>query len=227
MLPVAGRPFLEYVVLALARSGFHRLVISVGYRGDAISQYFGDGSRWRVSIGYARESTPLGTAGAVQSAAGLVSSNWFLIVNGDSFIEQDPNALLADAEAHEALVTIALTRTDQAGRFGSVVIGQNGWVTSFDEKQARRSGRTINAGMYACSRQVVDWIGAHRPASLERETLPALADARRLRGLLSDGYFVDMGTREAYERLERHPQPLLTALNLPGEAVATRKARRP
>ena len=224
MLSVAKRPFLEYLILSLARYGFRRLIISTGHRAAAITQYFEDGSRFGVSITYEEESSPLGTAGAIRAAAVGIGDDWFLALNGDSYLDQDPNALLADANTHKALVTMALTRVDEAERFGSVVIGQDGWVSAIREKDPTPSVRTINAGIYACSRQIIPWIGASGPASFEQETLPAIAGAHRLRGLLSRGYFVDMGTPESYERLRRNPTPLLAAVRIEdGERVGAER----
>ncbi len=221
MLPVDGRPFLEYVILSLARYGFRRLIISTGHRTAPITGYFGDGSHFGVSITYKEESSPLGTAGAVREAALAIEDEWFLALNGDSYLDLDPNALITDAKTQKALVTMALTRVEDAERFGTVVVGRDGWVSAIREKERQPSVPTINAGIYACSRQIIPWITASGPASLEHATLPAMAAAHRLRGVVSDGYFVDMGTPESYELLRRNPAMLLAAVRGPhGQRVA-------
>src|SRR5512137_1345027 len=88
LVPVLGRPFLEHLVEDVARQGFTRLVLSVGVLSDQVEACFGDGGRLGCCIEYARETTPLGTGGAVVNALPLLGDT-FLVLNGDTLLEVD------------------------------------------------------------------------------------------------------------------------------------------
>ena len=93
MAPVAGRPFLEILLGALAAKGIDRVVLSVGHRADAITGHFGH--RWNgLEIDYAVEATPLGTGGAVRLALGHCRHDPVLVVNGDTFLDLEVDALM-------------------------------------------------------------------------------------------------------------------------------------
>jgi len=85
MIPIAGRPFLEYLIAQLRAAGVPRIVLATGYRSDAIENHFGDGSAWGVSIVYSHEAQPLGPVGAVTMRMGTqpVKAERFLVMNGD------------------------------------------------------------------------------------------------------------------------------------------------
>jgi mannose-1-phosphate guanylyltransferase len=218
MLPISGRPFVEYLVVRLAEIGILDVVMTVGYRGDVVRGYFGDGSRWGVSIRYASEMTPLGTGGALRAGAVLASHDRLVGLNADSFVDCDMLALVRDCEANASIATIALTSADASGRYGAVVTDDHGWVTAFSEKAASAS-QHANAGAYACTREIIEWIPAGA-VSLEHRVLPELAAARRLRGIPVPGFFVDIGAPSTYQELAQDPGPFLRALGAAARNVA-------
>src|SRR4051812_32802437 len=85
MAEVAGRPFIEWLFLALQKQGVKRLVLSTGHLADPLERYCGDGSRWGLDIQMSRETSPLGTAGAVRQALQHIHGRRFFVLNGDSF----------------------------------------------------------------------------------------------------------------------------------------------
>jgi NDP-sugar pyrophosphorylase family protein len=212
MLPISGRPFVEFLILRLAQLGILDVVMSVGYRQDVIKRHFGDGRRWGVSVTYSTESVPLGTGGALRAGAELARHDSLLGLNGDSFFDCDMLALVRDREAHHSVATIALTSAIDPDRYGSVATDDQGWITEFSEK-VNEAKPSVNAGVYACSKQLLDWIPPGK-VSLEYDVLPDLAAAKMLRGLLAPGFFVDIGTPSAYRDLNRDPSRLFQALSL-------------
>lgn len=88
MALVSDTPFLECLILQLGRHGLTDIVLCIGYLGEQIKRYFDDGGRWGVHISYSQEKEPLGTAGAVKLAEGLIKDENFLVMNGDSFLRE-------------------------------------------------------------------------------------------------------------------------------------------
>ncbi|MGD0122825.1 MAG: nucleotidyltransferase family protein [Candidatus Limnocylindrales bacterium] len=212
MLPIDGRPFIEYLVWQLRASGIGRIVISTGYHGEVIRDYFRDGRRWGTEIRYSDEEAPLGTGGAVRRAAALVEDDPFLLLNGDSVCEVDPHALL-EAVLGDMLAAMTLTRVSDGGRYGAVELAPDGRVGAFRASGPAGKPALVNAGVYALRREIVDLMPVPDPISLERDVLPGLRG--RIRGIVSDGYFIDIGLPETYRQLKRDPRPLLRAVRRP------------
>jgi len=197
MALVAGKPFLEYLLCQLKNNGFTQVTLCIGHRGDLVREHFGTGERWGLCLTYSVEQELRGTAGAVKLAEPLLVGERFLVLNGDSLFDVPLSELTAFHHQRGALATIALSRTDAAQRFGTVEIDSDGKILSFLEKDRGVSTGLINAGIYVFSRQVLDYIPAGRPVSLERETFPSLI-GRGLYGLSLQGYFLDIGVPESY-----------------------------
>lgn len=201
LAPVAGRPFLEYVVRELAASGIRELVFAVGYRGEMIQEAFGDGSRLGVRISYAFEETLLGTGGAVRNAAPFLTDPYFFVLNGDTFYRMDYGALLRLRGERDLDLALVLRRVEDISRYGEAVL-EDGRLARFNEKTGERRPGTINGGVYLMSRALLDEIPPGK-VSLEQDLIPAwMREGRRLGGMVSDGYFIDIGVPEDYFRFQ-------------------------
>jgi NDP-sugar pyrophosphorylase family protein len=212
MLPVGGRPFVEYLVIRLARSGFQQIVFATGHQSEVIRRHFGDGSPWGLSIRYSHEMEPRGTAGAMKHAAGMTTDDPLAFLNGDSFLDIDPRLVL-DAVGSGLEMTMALALVGDARRFGRVELAPDGTVVGFSQGDEQSAPASINAGMYGIRRSVLDRIPSARPSSLERDILPRMV-GKGLLGIQADGYFVDIGIPEVYRELEANPEPLLAAVGV-------------
>ncbi len=144
---VRGRPFLAYLLDVLEEAGIRKVVLCTGYMAAQVEETFGP-AFGKMRIVYSRESTPLGTGGAVRAAAARIAAESVLVMNGDSFCEVDLPAMAAAHRAREAEATILLTEIRDARRFGRVQIGDDGRVLAFEEKSARGGPGWINAGVY-------------------------------------------------------------------------------
>ncbi|MDP9452362.1 MAG: NDP-sugar synthase [Actinomycetota bacterium] len=205
MLPVAGRPMIEWVVEHLAGHGVDEVVLSLGYRPDAFRRAYPDATCAGVRLVYAVEDEPLDTAGAIRFAAGAVGvDERFLVVNGDILSDLDVSALLAfHADAHEqagALATIGLVPVEDPSAYGVVTTDGEGKVQAFVEKPAPgdAASHDINAGCYVLEPEVLDRIPGTGRVNIERETFPALVAEGRLWALSQHGWWVDVGTPERY-----------------------------
>nr|MBC7245818.1 NTP transferase domain-containing protein [Chloroflexota bacterium] len=208
MAEVKGKPFLEYQIEGIRSQGFTEIVLCIGYRAEQIQAYFGDGQRWGVHIAYAVERELLGTAGAIRNAAPLLAGT-FLVCNGDSYLEADLRALVAFHEQRcssdpRTLGSIATVAVDNAAAYGTLDLDEAGRILSFREKSGAGAS-WVNGGVYVLEPNILTLIPPSRPVSLERETFPlALASSWHLYGYPVQGFFVDIGTPEGYERFRRY-----------------------
>lgn len=209
MAPVAGRPFLEYLLLQLARHGLTEVVLSTGHLAEKVSEHFGSGEQLGLHLSYSRERSPRGTGGAIKLATPLIGGQAVLVMNGDSVVDADLTEVAEGHRERNALATMVLTRVEDTSRYGAVEIGDGGEIERFVEKREGAGAGLINSGVYLLSPQVLQEIpDAERPVSLEREVFPSLV-GRGFYGHSVDGFFKDIGVPEDYRALCDDPEPLL------------------
>ncbi len=212
MAPVAGRPFLEYLLLQLKKHEIDQVILCVGYKADHIQSYFGRGDRWGIQVSYSCETEFLGTAGALKLAEEHLHEKDFFVMNGDSLFDIELRTLMHYHREMKATATLALAHVDDGRRYGAVGINELGRIVSFVEKREGYAGGLINGGVYIFAREVLDFIPKGQPASLEQDILPRLI-GRDLYGLPLKGYFVDIGVPADYTRLRSDPAQLLAAVD--------------
>jgi mannose-1-phosphate guanylyltransferase len=197
-MPLAGRPFLTFMLDWLAGHGVTEAILSCGYRSDGVRDVLGDiydGMRLRYVI----EEEPLGTAGPVRLAADAgVLADRFLVLNGDTLTDFDLSAELEQHTATGAEGTLALVGVEDTASYGVVPTGDDGRVLEFLEKIEDPPTNRINAGAYVLERSVADRIEPGRAVSFEREVFPAMASEGVLYGYMAEGYWIDIGTPERY-----------------------------
>ncbi len=201
MLPVVHVTMLERVVAGLARYGVDEAVLSLGFRPDAFTGAYPDGTCAGVALRYAVEPEPLDTAGAIRFAAETAGvDRTFVVVNGDVVNDFDLRSLVELHHARGAEGTIHLTPVDDPSRFGVVPTDQDGRVLGFIEKPPRDEAPTnwINAGTYVLEPSVLDRIPTGRKVSIERETFPAMVADGTLYALQDACYWIDAGTPASY-----------------------------
>lgn len=213
MAPVAGRPFLEYLILQLKKNKIKEIIISVGYKAEVIKRYFQDGRSFGVHILYAQEHKPLGTAGALKLACGLSLDDAFLVMNGDSFFDCNIRRLISYFKKKNPIGVLALTASRDISRYGKVEIDDKFQVQRFTEKSGNLPG-FINTGIYILRRTVKELIPSGR-ASLESDIFPFLV-RRGLYGLPLSGFFVDIGVPGDYLELCRDYKRFISLIGLRG-----------
>ncbi|MGF1485447.1 MAG: D-glycero-beta-D-manno-heptose 1,7-bisphosphate 7-phosphatase [Opitutales bacterium] len=193
LIPVGGKPFLEYLFWNLRRHGITRIVLSIGYLAEQIQNHFGDGSAFGLEIVYVIEAEPAGTGGAVKLCLPHLDERFF-VLNGDTLFDVNYLALFADwPEGHRGSF-IALRQVDDVSRYGEVTTDASGRVTNFGEKSASGPG-WINGGIYLMERAVIEALPAGQ-SSLERDCFPKLVEAGQLVARRFDGFFIDIGLPE-------------------------------
>jgi len=194
---IGDRPFLQLLVRQLASQGLRRLVMCTGYLGDQIEHEFGDGTDFDVKIEYSQEPQALGTAGAVKFAQRYLETlPYFLVTNGDSFLDIDFNCLIHAHRLRKALATIAVLPVNNSGRYGTVRIDPSNNVLEFCEKTGQDLPGLINGGVYVFSSAILDHIPGGQ-VSLERDVFPQIL-SQGVYAVKQEGMFIDIGTPADY-----------------------------
>jgi mannose-1-phosphate guanylyltransferase len=203
MLPLVDRPQLAYTFDHLRRFGVTRAIVSCGYLPTQIQEHFGD-RYGDLALEYRIEDEPLGTGGAIRFAADGIDEA-FLALNGDSLRETDLDALVRFHRERGGRATILLTPVEDPSRYGLVRLHGDGRVRSFLEKPRPEEIDTnlINAGLYVLEPDVLDLIPPGRPVSIEREVFPQLVEEGAVHGVALPGYWLDIGTPDAYLQAHR------------------------
>ena len=200
LAPVSGRPFLAWLLEALAREGVGRCVFSLGHRAEQVTDYLTGHEAERppgLKIEWAVEPRPLGTGGGVRFAAkSLGLSGPVLIVNGDTFFCGGVAEMVAARESHSH--EIALARVTEAARYGWVEVDPNGRVAGFSDK-ARSGPGWVYAGLCRLPVETLDEPGTEE-FSLEKDLLTPLAADGRLYARHLDSEFIDIGVPSDYKR---------------------------
>ena len=198
VMPLAGRPFLSFMLDWVHSHGVDEVILSCGFMSDEVKAVLGDiydGMRLR----YVTEDEPLGTAGPVRLAydEGLLEDR-VLVLNGDVLTDIDLTAELARHERTGARATLALYPVEDTSSYGVVPTAEDGQVIEFIEKGSGEAPTNrINAGAYVLERDAVESIPAGRAVSFEREVFPSLT-GNGLYGYDAAGYWIDIGTPERY-----------------------------
>ena len=201
---VAGRPFLEWLLLALRAHGVRRAHLLGGHLGDRLAAWAREtGPRLGVALSVTVEPEPLGTGGALRLALEEVADDPLLVANGDSLCPLPLTALAERHRATGAAATLLAVEVPDAARFGTLVLDGEGRVREFREKDPAGGTGLVNGGVYLLARRVVEEIPAARPVSLEREILPVLAARGTLFGLPVAGRLLDIGTPPSLREAER------------------------
>ncbi|MCD6427464.1 MAG: nucleotidyltransferase family protein [Caldisericaceae bacterium] len=200
MLPINGKPFLLYILDYLKTQNIKNVVLCVGFKKEIIKDYFRDGRKYGLNLFYSEEKTPLGTAGALKNAERFISSDRFLLLNGDTLFKINLDELLRFHNSKKAKISVALKYLQNTQRYGRVEINSDNAIIQFIEKGIRKQG-IINGGLYLMERDVLSLIEKF-PSSLEKDVLPMLIN-KGLYGKVFDEYFIDIGVPEDYERAKR------------------------
>jgi mannose-1-phosphate guanylyltransferase/phosphomannomutase len=200
LVPVAGRPIMEHILLLLRQHQVRDVIATVQYLGASIRNYFGDGSDSGVALTYSVEDAPLGTAGSVRLAADRLRDT-FLVISGDALTDIDLGAAIRFHKQRKAMATIVLKPVPNPLEYGVVVVDDGGAVQRFLEKPSWGEvfSDLANTGIYVLdpavfsyfeAGQVVDWSGDVFPKLLE--------EGEPIYGWVADGYWEDVGSHTAY-----------------------------
>lgn len=220
LLPIANVAFLDRQIAWLAAHGVTEVTLSLGYLPAAFAEHYPRDRFDGVTIRYAVEDQPLGTAGGIRYAAHGIDER-LVVCNGDILTDLDLAEVVAFHDRVGAEATIALTQVSDPSAFGVVPTRDDGSVIAFVEKPPRGTAPTdwINAGTYVLEPSILERIPPRLAVSIERETFPRMLESGgKLFAVASDAYWVDIGTPEKY--LDAHRDVLAGRVGGPGGAGA-------
>jgi mannose-1-phosphate guanylyltransferase/phosphomannomutase len=219
MLPIVGQPMMEHILKLLRRHGFSDVVVTVQFLASVIRNYFDDGSDLDLSLTYATEETPLGTAGSVKNAEALLDDT-FLVISGDAVTDFDLEEVVRFHKDRGAAVTVALQRVDDPLEFGIVITGEDGRIERFLEKPGWGEvfSDQINTGIYVIEPHVLERIPEGEEHDFSKDLFPALLEAGLpMYGHVAEGAWTDVGNLDAY--LAAHRDVLDGTVNLEVEGI--------
>jgi mannose-1-phosphate guanylyltransferase len=196
MLPVGPKPILEHIVDWLKANEIRDIVIATGYLGRLIELYFGDGAAFGVRIKYARSDRPMGHAGQLKSAEGLLPQT-FVCLYGDAILDFDLKRLLEFHRKKSAFITMALMKCETAMKYGVISTTPEGRISEWKEKPAITND--INVGCYVVEREFLGYIPPARVYGMKEAFMSAMNDDRGVYALRVEGEFTDIGDLRAHK----------------------------
>jgi mannose-1-phosphate guanylyltransferase / phosphomannomutase len=207
MVPVANRPIMEHIVALLRRHGITDLISILYFQPEHITSYFGDGSRFGVSMQYVTADADYGTAGAVHNASRLIGDDRVIVISGDVLTDFDLTAAIRSHEERSAEATIALTSVENPLAFGIVIIDDaTGRIVRFLEKPTWGEvfSDTINTGIYILEPQALRRVAPRTNVDFSKDLYPRmLREAAGLYGYVAHGYWRDIGNIDEYRIAHR------------------------
>lgn len=198
MAPIAGRPFLEILLGSLARKGFSRVVLSLGFMAEKISDHFG--ARFAgMDIAYVVEETPLGTGGAIRLALDACTQDHVFVFNGDTYLDLEVRSLEQRWQAKRHPIVVGRQVPDTS-RYGRLAV-DGGRITGFAEKGIAGPG-LINAGCYVLATDALARFSLNQPFSIETDYLVPEVISATVDVFVTEGMFIDIGIPEDYARAQ-------------------------
>ena len=218
LVPVAGRPIMEHILLLLRKHQIRDVVATVQYLGANIRNYFGDGSESGVSLTYSVEDSPLGTAGSVKLAEEQLRDT-FVVISGDALTDIDLAAAVRFHRQRRSMATIVLKPVPNPLEYGVVVVDEGGAVQQFIEKPSW--GEVIsdlaNTGIYVLDPAVFDYFKRGEVVDWSGDVFPKLLeDGQPVHGWVADGYWEDVGNHAAYVKANFDCLEGRVAVDMPG-----------
>lgn len=201
MAPVAGHPFLFYVIQYLLKQEVDRFIFSLGYKHEVVEVFLKE-SYPSLDYTCVIESKPLQTGGAIRLALGQAKDDHVLIMNGDTLFDVSVAALEKFHLTANADCSLALKPLEEFDRYGAVVLKADGRIISFEEKKYVASG-CINGGIYLLKKE--SFLSQTWPEvfSFEMDYLAKYCLQEKFYGHIQDGYFIDIGIPFDFSRAQQ------------------------
>lgn len=222
LMPISDKPILDVVINQLHYYGFTDITLAVGYLSELLMAYFGDGSRFGVSIRYSHEKEPLGTAGPIALLDDL--SEPFLVMNGDILTGLNFRDLMEFHRGGEAIATIATYPRSVKIDLGVIEADEQSRLTHYIEKPTHHY--RVSMGVYIFDPRVASYIPQNQYLDLPDLLMGMLNQGEAVRCYRYDGYWLDIGRIDDYQQavsdFEQHRVKFL-----PSEVKADRLSEQP
>jgi NDP-sugar pyrophosphorylase family protein len=211
LMPIGDKPILEIVIRQLKSCGLEDIIVTVGHLGELIVNFFGDGSKFGVNIKYSREDEPLGTAGGL----GLIKSeltDTFLMINGDTLTTLNFTEFVNHHKTSGAIGTIALNKRQFYFDFGVPQLDSSNSIKGYLEKPTFEY--LVSMGVYVFEPKVLKYIRVGEWLEFPDLVKTLIANGEDVRGFIYDGYWLDIGRPEDYEKANEEIEEVGKMLNI-------------
>jgi mannose-1-phosphate guanylyltransferase/phosphomannomutase len=201
MVPMMNKPMMQHIVDLLKKYGITQIVSTLFYQPEIITGYFGDGTKFGVSMQYRKADADYGTAGSVRNAADFLDER-FIIISGDVLTDFDLSKAIAFHEEKKAKATLVLTRATNPLAYGVVITDADGKITRFLEKPTWGEvfSDTINTGIYIIEPEVLRLVPYQKEFDFSKNLFPAMLEQDMgLYGYIAEGYWRDVGNLDEYQ----------------------------
>lgn len=204
MVTIYGKPFLEYVLGPLKRNNLHEVILCVGYFGQQIKDYFGDGRRFGVHIKYSfeEEKELLGTGGALKNAEHLLNYE-FIVMFGDTFLNIDYQDLISYFHRKNKAGIVVVYKEDVKTTQNNVEVNEKAEIVNYNKRQ-EANANYIDAGVMVFKKDILTLIPPNKKVSLEEEIYPVLIKKKELLAYATAEKFYDIGTFERVKEFSKY-----------------------
>ena len=197
MLPLGGKPILEYEIEWARKNGIKEIVLCVSYLRNKIEDYFGDGNKFGVKIVYAISKKPLATAGQLKTAEKFIDDT-FVCLYGDSIYNFSLRNMIKHHKKSKANVTMSLFDYRFYLKYGVIDTKKSGQVTAWNEKP--EFSAKINIGCYVMEPEVLKLIPKNKEYGMDDVIRKVLSRKKKVSSVISKNGFIDIGDKETYEK---------------------------
>ncbi len=202
MVAVRGVPYMEHQLRFLRGQQIRSIAMLIGYLGEQIEDYFGDGSDFGLTIRYSREEAPLGTGGALIKAKPMLDEA-FLLIYGDSFLPLDyADVCRRLAAPVEAVIAVYDNLREDTGVPNNIALDGESFVTRYEKNSDAPELTHVDAGVLAMRRSALERCSEQAAFSLEKKLYPRMIASRQLLGYPTEQRFYDIGTPEGLKLFE-------------------------
>ena len=197
MLPLGGKPILEYEIEWVRKNGIKEIVLCVSYLRNKIEDYFGDGEKFGVKIEYAISKKPLATAGQLKTAEKFIDDT-FVCLYGDSIYNFSLRNMIKHHKKSRANVTMSLFDYRFNLKYGVIDTKKSGQVTAWNEKP--EFSAKINIGCYVMEPEVLKLIPKNKEYGMDDVIRKVLSRKKKVSSVTSKNGFIDIGDKDTYEK---------------------------
>jgi NDP-sugar pyrophosphorylase family protein len=206
LLPVAGTPIIVWNLGLLRRHGITDVVINLHHLGARIEQHLGDGARFGMRVSYSHEPVILGTGGGIKQVESFFEGDSFLVLNGDTILDVDLDAVARFHLAREALATMVVRADPDPDRWGAVELDERQRVvriTGRGRKDVTRANKRMFAGVHVMHPRLLASVPPGRESSIIDAYAREIERGAAIAGFEMTGYWSDVGTPERYAQVQR------------------------
>ncbi|MBS1755205.1 MAG: nucleotidyltransferase family protein [Ferruginibacter sp.] len=200
MAPVAGKPFLVFIIDFLVNQGITSFIYALGFKGDMIKDFINN-QYPKLDNRFSFEEEPLGTGGAIKLACKFCIDENILVLNGDTIFKINLEELTSFHTKHDAHCTLCLKPMHDFNRYGVVELNDDNSIKNFKEKKSYVTG-LINGGVYALNKNIFLKEKLPDKFSFENDYLQTYFNKGKMYAVIQDKYFIDIGIPEDYQKAQ-------------------------